>query len=344
MSLSLLHSPADIVRWLMVDAGQASDPTLATLDDWPAYVDVETDTPDAVITVTDTTGQSDGRDMVDGSLNQHYGFQVRIRSVGKPDGFAKAQSLRRWMSEGAYRERLSVVPFGPATYTVHCFAKIGQVLSLGTDAPSSRRWLHTVNAMVTVSRVPPPTVYLQDDFDGTDGARIASRPMTVGPGWTIQDPAGDWVIDAGRARMVVTDSNVGAVAFSDAGVSDLVRETAVLRVPSGYPDSAIGLLARMSGDGREGWLAWMDVTEQTIKISERIANVFFLRATQPAMLDFNTNYPTVLTVADSTFTWVVGGAGCVSWTSPNYASNTRFGIYGNGIIPQSLSRFLVASL
>jgi hypothetical protein len=152
MFLPLLHSPADIARWLMVAENQASDPTLSPLQPWPAYVAVEPDSPDEVYTLADTTGQTDGRDMAGGELNQHYGLQFRIRSIGEVNGRLQGESLRQWLSQGVYQALVAVAIKSPATYSVFCFSKIGQLLSIGTDTPSSKRWVHTLNCMMSVRR------------------------------------------------------------------------------------------------------------------------------------------------------------------------------------------------
>lgn len=150
MTSNLTDSPASIVVELLVNGGQATEITNDPLLAWPAVVSVEPDSPDDVITVDDTTGQSDGRDMAGGVLNQHYGLQLRFRSVGAVSGWTKAQDVRAWLSEHVSMVAVSV---GSNNYIVHCLAKFGQVLKLGTDAPSSKRWLHTLNCFVSIRQL-----------------------------------------------------------------------------------------------------------------------------------------------------------------------------------------------
>lgn len=148
MSSNLVHSPADVVWQLLIDGGQATDPADALA--WPVFVGVEPDTPDNCLTLDDTTGASDGRDMADGTLNQHFGLQLRVRSVGAPNGWVKAQTMRAWLSE---QVRMTLVNLEASTYEVACLSKFGQVLKLGTDAPSSKRWLHTLNFFASIRQL-----------------------------------------------------------------------------------------------------------------------------------------------------------------------------------------------
>ncbi len=52
MSATLLHSPAEVIRWLLVAIGQGVDP--AQGGDWQVAVALEESSPDNAITVYDT--------------------------------------------------------------------------------------------------------------------------------------------------------------------------------------------------------------------------------------------------------------------------------------------------
>lgn len=145
---ALQDSPTEVVRQLLIQRSQASDPDVSPLGDWPIYQTDEPDVPDNLLVVQATTGTNDGRDMVDGELNQHYGIQFKIRGTDDRVGGAKAYALRDWLARSVYQASVTITDSnGTRNYVVWCFAKIGQVLELGTDAPSSKRWLYTINAV-----------------------------------------------------------------------------------------------------------------------------------------------------------------------------------------------------
>lgn len=156
--MQLAHSPAKILAQLLIDLGVASAPSYSpdghyNGDPWPVFTSSEPDSPDACLTLKNTEGQDDGRAMIDGDPWYHYGFQLRIRAVDEPTGFAKADALRYSMAKNVYDRVVTIVdkdnPTG-VSYAVHCITHIGQILGLGTDAPSTKRSLFTVNAMLVV--------------------------------------------------------------------------------------------------------------------------------------------------------------------------------------------------
>lgn len=98
-----------------------------------------------MITVYDTTGLNDMRDM-HGNLWQHYGLQVRARSATYDGGYDKLETIRRAMAVVS----MASVTIDGVEYTIFCFAKMGPVLRIGTDAPTSKRRLFTMNLFVTI--------------------------------------------------------------------------------------------------------------------------------------------------------------------------------------------------
>ncbi len=200
----------------------------------------------------------------------------------------------------------------------------------------------------TAPFVPPVTTLLKDNFAGAAGASIDSRPMDVGPGWVLQTVGvhGGFDLD-GSGRAVETGvAGTSANACADAGASDVVV-SATLRVPSGLPSGAIGLLARMSalagGQFADGWRARLDVAGQLLSISERVAGVFTTRASVAAALAFDTDYAVSFRCSGTTLTMTVAGVGSVSYTSAANLTNTYCGLGANTAIPQYFSSFLVTS-
>lgn len=138
------HSPADVVRWLLVLMGLGSAPGGG---DWPVFAAGEPDLPDNCITVYDTQGTDDGRSQIDGELFSHEGIQVRVRARTHPEGWVKAHAIREALAKQAYDE--TVVTGGEA-YLVHSINRIGNVIALGKEVPSTKRSLFTINATVSL--------------------------------------------------------------------------------------------------------------------------------------------------------------------------------------------------
>lgn len=151
MASTLPHSQADIVAQLLIRDSIGADPDVSPLGSWPVYVSGEPNTPDNCLTVYDTAGVDDGSSMIDGELFAHEGIQVRVRAKDHRTGWTKADAIQTWMAESVYDEITTVAGAdGSTTYLVHNFSRIGRVLALGKDAPTSKRSLFTVNALVTV--------------------------------------------------------------------------------------------------------------------------------------------------------------------------------------------------
>lgn len=152
MANLLNHSPAIIIQQLLIDMGFGiSPPEESGWDgsDWLIFATHEPDTPDNVITVYDIAGTDQGR-VMQGELQQHYGFQVRIRARTHSVGWLKADAIRRGLAEDVLRETLTL---DSDQYFLQCVANIGQVLTLGKDRPLGKRSLFTVNAVATLRKV-----------------------------------------------------------------------------------------------------------------------------------------------------------------------------------------------
>ncbi len=141
----MYHSPAEVIRWLLVALELGTDPADGAA--WPVYATNEPNEPDNCITVYDTTGISDGRSMMDGALWQHHGFQVRVRAKDHHAGWVKADAIRTAMAEQACQRTVSR---DGKRYLVWSINKIGLVLVLGIDNPTSKRQLFTVNAVAPI--------------------------------------------------------------------------------------------------------------------------------------------------------------------------------------------------
>ena len=154
MSGTLTHSPADVVRNLLIDLGLGTAP--ADGGAWPVYVAQEPNSPDSVITVYDTSGILDGRFMVSGEVQENHGFQVRVRCANTWRGYEKAQEIAVALDESTSLKTVSVgddAGTGDQTYTVYAVSRKGGVISLGKDTPRTKLNLFTINAVVSLRQI-----------------------------------------------------------------------------------------------------------------------------------------------------------------------------------------------
>lgn len=155
---TLSHSPADIVRWLLVDLGLGTD--YRDRSTWPVYCAHESEKPDNVITVYDTAGTDDGSVMVGGELQGHYGFQVRVRATDHPTGWDKINTIRATLAEGVpaagqvgYEVSIDdPASIGTKRYIVQNIANISAVNDLGKNVANEKTDLFTVNGVVNVDQ------------------------------------------------------------------------------------------------------------------------------------------------------------------------------------------------
>jgi hypothetical protein len=136
-----------VARWALIQLGEGTDPAAGS--SWPVFCSSEPASPDNALTVYDTQGTDDGRSMIDGDLFGHYGVQLKVRSRDHATGWAKADAVQKAMA-ALYQLTVSI---GSARYLVHCFARIGDVLALGQESPTSTRRMFTVNAIVSIRQL-----------------------------------------------------------------------------------------------------------------------------------------------------------------------------------------------
>lgn len=155
MTLALLHGPAKVLRRLLVDLGFGSLSSEGG-GPWPLYVSNEPATPDNVMTLYDTDGRGEGRTMIDGARQEHYGFQLRIRGVDDQVGSARSWFMAHVLDQRVYN-RACVVDRGLSTearYVVYSVSRTTGVISLGTEeGGASKRSIFTLNGLVALRRV-----------------------------------------------------------------------------------------------------------------------------------------------------------------------------------------------
>lgn len=143
---TLLHSPAQIVAQLLVDLSLGNAPNVGgSQPTWPVFVDNEPNSPNDLITVTDTLGISFAKDAF-GDRNEHHGVQVKVRGGTHGAGWPKARAIAIAF-DGIVEP--AIVTVGGTDYCVGMVRRTGDVLRLGPEPNSTRRG-YTVNAVVYV--------------------------------------------------------------------------------------------------------------------------------------------------------------------------------------------------
>jgi hypothetical protein len=115
-----------------------------TGDPWPVFMAGEPEQPDSAITVYDTAGRVQAFLQPSGLAIEHHGFQVRVRAAAHTAGYIKANAIAVKLDQIV---RLRSVQIGAVIYLVHAVTRSSEVLVLGTESPTSKRKLFTINAM-----------------------------------------------------------------------------------------------------------------------------------------------------------------------------------------------------
>ena len=151
MSGLLDHSPADIIRYLLINLGHGCDPEVGTNPgEWPIYVSMEPSSPDDVITVFGTTSVHQGRTQVDGEVQEREGIQIRVRCTNYPDGYEKIEQISIALDEDLYGTGVTI---DNATYLVHAWSRTSGPIELGKQVPQTKRELFTLNGTITVKQI-----------------------------------------------------------------------------------------------------------------------------------------------------------------------------------------------
>lgn len=144
----LTHSPADIVRWTLIDLTVGTDPSTGAA--WPIFCDGEGDTPDNAITVYNTSGIVEGEVHYNGEVQEHYGIQFRVRATKPTVAWPKINEL---MLACDQQVNNNIITVDGTQYYVECITRKGTVLALGKESPTSKRFVYTLNATVSLRQI-----------------------------------------------------------------------------------------------------------------------------------------------------------------------------------------------
>ena len=144
----LLHAPAQIFGKRMIDLGYYTDPSEGS--DWPVFVSNMPDgsnAPDDLAAVFDTVGVKDGRLMSSENIF-HYGVMYELRSSTYEAGWAKACELETAIKTQGITE----VDVDSRIYSLENVTQSGQINALGVEPGSKRRFLFTINFLLTLRK------------------------------------------------------------------------------------------------------------------------------------------------------------------------------------------------
>lgn len=146
IGLGDVHSPADVLRhWvtqngLGVMGGQPGE--------WPCFCSIEPNSPDDVLTFTDTTSRQFGASQYSGEGFDHPGVQIRIRSGSYIKGYRKAHELKTFLDQVVY---LSSVIVEGSEYLIQAISRSSDIISIGQDAPSSATRQFSLNMTMSIT-------------------------------------------------------------------------------------------------------------------------------------------------------------------------------------------------
>lgn len=146
----LLTSPASILAAYIIDElEKMTDPS--DKDNWPLYI---SSMPDGTNVKTncgviyDTTGTADGRLMI-GLVPLHPGIQLRIRASSYEVGYAKIEDIASALDE-VTNESITIAA---GEYEIRNVSRTSPVASLGLEEGTKRRYLFTVNFLLTIKKL-----------------------------------------------------------------------------------------------------------------------------------------------------------------------------------------------
>jgi len=142
----LLISPASILAAYLIAEGLVTDPSDG--NSWPLYVSYMSDEIGGKTNagaIFNTPGLKDGRYMV-GTVVQHFGIRIEIRSRAHNDGWAKLEAIATNLDSV---QNESVVVSGE-TYLIQNVSRVEPMIPEGTEKGTKKRQLFSHNFRMTV--------------------------------------------------------------------------------------------------------------------------------------------------------------------------------------------------
>lgn len=147
----LEHSPAQITSQLLCEASALflfSPEVVSDASAWVVFFAETPASPRNVITVYDTSGESQGRSQRSGRVCEKYGLQIRARSVKVEDVWKKCVDVKGYLLQSVVR---NVIRLGNSTYLIHSFSFRSGPLPMGMD--DSQRHNYSMNFLVGLTNI-----------------------------------------------------------------------------------------------------------------------------------------------------------------------------------------------
>jgi hypothetical protein len=169
MTRKLTHPPAQIIRQLLIDLDQGTNPEAS--GEWPIYAVEMPDSPSDVVFVSDTEGRTFGRYHPTGETVEKYGIQFLFRSEGLY-GYLKAADISSAVDVYVRRNEVHMdedEDYPEADYMVNAVHKIGPIVRIGKEPDSGGRWLWSLNCIASIEPITESLsgILPQEPFDST---------------------------------------------------------------------------------------------------------------------------------------------------------------------------------
>ncbi len=146
-SNQLLASPAFILAQYIIDVLETM--TVPTDDAvWPLYVNHLPDKVSNAGAIHDTTGLKDGRYMI-GFVPQKFGVQLMLRALDNQIGYAKIEDVAAGLDTIINAE----LSLDSGDYVIQNASRTSPIIPLGIEEGTRRRFLYTINFLLTMRRV-----------------------------------------------------------------------------------------------------------------------------------------------------------------------------------------------
>jgi hypothetical protein len=147
--MTIYHSSADIILQALVDNGDVRLPNAG--GSWPGFLnDVPDAADDLCVGIFDSAGMVEGK-LMSGSMVDHPGVQIRVRSVFHPQGWEKIQAIADFLL-AMVQTSVTINDVGgtPRNYMVLNVSPTSNILRLGPEEGSKKRVQFAFNTNVSV--------------------------------------------------------------------------------------------------------------------------------------------------------------------------------------------------
>ena len=143
----LAVSPASILAYYIINTlADMTDPSDGSA--WPLWISHMQDKPSNAGAIYDTPGVLEQRQM-SGLVPTHQGIQIRIRAISYETGYVKIEDIA-----SALDEVFDVsVEISPEEYVLQNVGRSSPIVPLGIEVGTKRRFLFTVNFLLTIIKI-----------------------------------------------------------------------------------------------------------------------------------------------------------------------------------------------